>query len=277
MQPQGNFVLLAGPCVLEGDGALNEDVAHALKDIASRLGIELYFKSSYDKANRTSNNAYRGPGLQQGLEILNRIKTSVGVQIVTDVHHAHEATEAALVADMLQIPAFLCRQTDLLVAAGETGKAVNIKKGQFLAPEDMKYCAQKVSATGNEQILLTERGTSFGYHNLVVDMRGFPTMRQVTDNRYPVLLDATHSVQRPGGLGGATGGDRNMVPTLARAAMAAGCDGLFMEVHPDPDKAPSDGPNMLYLKDVEPLLQQCLAIREAVSNKTARPLAGANA
>jgi 2-dehydro-3-deoxyphosphooctonate aldolase (KDO 8-P synthase) len=257
------FVVIAGPCVIEGDGQLNRDVAHELKAIMASFGnrIQFYFKSSYDKANRSSVESYRGPGVEEGLALLQSIKEDAGVPILTDVHTADEAAPAAAVADMLQIPAFLCRQTDLLVAAGQTGKAVNIKKGQFLSPNDVGHCADKVKSTGNSNIYITERGTTFGYNNLVVDMRSIPI---VHEQGLPLIFDATHSVQLPGGGGKVSGGQRQYVTTLARAAVAAGCDGLFMETHPDPDRGLSDGPNMIPLNWVAPLLETCLALRDVV-------------
>jgi 2-dehydro-3-deoxyphosphooctonate aldolase (KDO 8-P synthase) len=255
------FIVIAGPCVLEGQGELNLDVAHALRDITDRLGVQFYFKSSYDKANRSSGNSYRGPGLERGLEILGHIKQQTGVKLLTDVHHLHEIAPAAAVVDMLQIPAFLSRQTDLLTAAGETGLPVNIKKGQFLSPHEVGNCAQKVKQTGNNNVFITERGTTFGYNNLVVDMRCFPIVRSMN---LPIIFDATHSVQLPGGKGNSSGGQRQYVTTLARAAMAAGCNGLFIETHPDPDNAPCDGPNMIPLTWVEDLLTTCLKIRDVV-------------
>lgn len=262
-QAMQEFVILAGPCILEGeDGAMNLQTARRLKSMMQRLGIRrFYFKSSFDKANRTSIHSFRGPGIQSGLDILKRIKDEVGVSIVTDIHTPEQAAEVAEVADCLQIPAFLCRQTDLLVAAAETGRLVNIKKGQFLSPEEVKHCALKVREAGNDQILITERGTTFGYNNLVVDMRCFP---QVQALGLPILLDATHSVQQPGGLDGKSGGKRQFAPLLARAAIAAGCNGLFFETHPNPDEALSDGPNQIPLEWVEPLLEECLAIRAAL-------------
>jgi 2-dehydro-3-deoxyphosphooctonate aldolase (KDO 8-P synthase) len=253
--------------VLEGeDGALNLEVAYALKDIMDRLSktysIAFYFKSSYDKANRSSVKSFRGPGIEKGLKILGNIASQAKVNIVTDIHSPQDAAIAADVADMLQIPAFLCRQTDLLVAAGKTGKIVNIKKGQFLAPKDVQHCAGKVRSTGNDKILITERGTSFGYNNLVVDMRSIPIVQGLG---LPLIFDATHSVQLPGGQGETSGGQREFVSTLARAAVAAGCSGLFFETHPNPDKAPCDGPNMIPLAEVETFLTTCLKLRAAIS------------
>ncbi len=250
----GPLAILAGPCVLEDlDHALRH--AEAIGEICDRLSLPFVFKASFDKANRTSLDAYRGPGLQKGLEWLAQVKERTGRPIVTDIHEPSQATPVAEVADLLQIPAFLCRQTDLLVAAAQTGKPVNIKKGQFLSPGDMRHPLRKVVDSGNPQVLLTERGTSFGYNRLVVDFTGLVEMRAWGA---PLVFDATHSVQRPGGAGGSTSGDRSMVPPLARAAVAVGIDALFLEVHEDPDKAPSDGPNMLRLADLEDLLADLL-------------------
>jgi 2-dehydro-3-deoxyphosphooctonate aldolase (KDO 8-P synthase) len=244
------FVLIAGPCVIENRRMILK-TAERLKDITDRLGIPFVFKASYDKANRTSIDAFRGPGLEAGLEILNEVKRTLKVPVLSDVHTAEEARRAADVLDILQIPAFLCRQTDLIVAAAETGRVVNVKKGQFLAPEQMLPIVKKIERCGNRKILLTERGASFGYGNLVTDFRALQIM---AETGYPVVFDATHSVQLPGGLGEATGGLRKFVPLLSRCALAAGCAAIFMEVHPTPNKALSDGPNMLALKDVEKLL-----------------------
>ena len=252
-------VIIAGPCVIE-DAPLVIDTAATLKDITAQLGFSFVFKSSYDKANRTSLGSYRGPGLLPGLKILERIRSQLNVPILSDVHSIEEIKPAADILDILQIPAFLCRQTDLIVAAAQTGKVVNIKKGQFLAPWDMKFAVEKVTAQGNHNIILTERGTMFGYNNLVVDMRSLMIMRTFG---YPVIFDATHSVQLPGGGQGMSSGQREFVAPLARAAIAAGCDGIFMEVHPDPDHAPSDGPNMLPLTEVETLLTRLKAIAAA--------------
>ncbi|MHC4781097.1 MAG: 3-deoxy-8-phosphooctulonate synthase [Planctomycetota bacterium] len=251
--------LIAGPCAAESF-ELCRDVARQVSEICGRLGIPYIFKSSYDKANRSSVSSYRGPGLDAGLDILCRVKESAGVAVLTDVHTAPEIESVKAVADVLQIPAFLCRQTDLIVEAASTGKALNIKKGQFLAPWDMHLSAEKAASTGNENILLTERGTSFGYNQLVVDMRSIPMMRETG---YPVIFDGTHSVQEPGGLGSSTGGRRDMIPHLARAACAAGADGFFFEVHPRPDEALCDGPNTLALADLEPLLKELQAIHVA--------------
>jgi len=253
------LALIAGPCLVE-DYDTTLGIAKRLAKMCGRLEIPLAFKASYDKANRTALDSARGPGWRKGLAILAAVKETSGLPLLTDVHETSQIPEVADVADILQIPAFLSRQTDLLVAAGKTGRPVNIKKGQFLSPTDIQYAMGKVASTGNEQIMITERGTTFGYNNLVVDMRGLAIMRQFG---YPVVFDATHSVQLPGGAGGASGGQREFVGTLARAAVAAGIDGLFLEVHPDPDLAPCDGPNMLPLDELEPLLGTLLAIHEA--------------
>ncbi len=246
------FFILAGPCVLESeDVALT--VAHELAEISARLDIPVVFKSSFDKANRTSITSYRGPGQQQGLSWLARVKNETGLPIVTDIHLPQQAAAVAEVADVIQIPAFLCRQTDLLLAAAKTGKIVNIKKGQFLAPWDMKNVVGKVREAGNELIWLTERGSTFGYNNLVVDMRSIAEMQSLG---VPVIMDATHSVQLPGGQGSCSGGQREYVPLLARAAVAAGANGVFMEVHPDPDQALCDGPNSWPLDQAEGLIRQ---------------------
>lgn len=260
--PQNEFIVIAGPCVIEDDdGAITRQTAKHLKGVAERLGITLYFKSSYDKANRSSIQSYRGPGIQKGLEILQSVRDTFDLSLLTDVHSPEEALEAGQIVDMIQIPAFLCRQTDLLVAAGETGKPVNIKKGQFLSPKDVIHCAEKVRSTSNDQIYITERGTTFGYNNLVVDMRSIPIIQGMG---LPLIFDATHSVQLPGGGGSTSSGERQYVPVLARAAVAAGCSGLFMETHPHPDSAPSDGANMIPLEAVEPLLATCLKLRDAL-------------
>ena len=254
------LVLIAGPCAIEGESFML-DVATRLRDIAAKAGVPFIFKSSYDKANRTSIRSYRGPGLSEGLEILQKIKDVVGVPVLSDVHEVAEVEPAATVLDVLQIPAFLCRQTDLVIAAAQTGKPVNVKKGQFLAPWDTKNIVEKVRSVGNDQVLLTERGASFGYNNLVADMRSLVIMRSFD---VPVVFDATHSVQLPGSAGTASSGQREFVPHLARAAVATGCDALFMEIHPDPDRAPSDGPNMLRLEDLPALLAQVTQIDRLV-------------
>ncbi len=249
-------VLLAGPCVIEGYERTLA-IGRGIKAIADRLGMPYVFKASFDKANRSSFQSFRGPGLTEGLAILKAIREELGVPVVSDIHCVTQVEPAAQVLDILQIPAFLCRQTDLVYAAGLTGKVVNVKKGQFLAPLDMKNVINKIREAGNEQILLTERGFSFGYNNLVVDMRSLPIMRSLG---YPVVFDATHSVQLPGGAGTASTGQREFVPQLTRAAVAAGVDALFMEVHDNPAEALSDGPNMLYLDTLEELLKDVQAI-----------------
>jgi 2-dehydro-3-deoxyphosphooctonate aldolase (KDO 8-P synthase) len=249
------LTLIAGPCQLEGlEHAL--EIAGALKEACAASGVGLIFKSSFDKANRTSADAPRGVGMAAGLDILAEIKSRLGLPVLTDIHLPEQAAPVAEVADVLQIPAFLCRQTDLLIAAGQTGRVVNIKKGQFLAPWDMKRAAAKVAATGNEQVMLTERGSSFGYNALVADMRALPIM---AETGYPVIMDATHAVQMPGGQGDATGGDRRMAPALARSAVALGIAGVFIETDPDPESAPSDGPNMIPLDDMPALIADLAA------------------
>jgi 2-dehydro-3-deoxyphosphooctonate aldolase (KDO 8-P synthase) len=256
------FGLIAGPCVIESrDHILRH--AEAVTNMARAAGVPVVFKSSFDKANRTSGAAFRGPGMDEGLAILAEVKNTFDVPVLTDVHEAAQCAAVGEVVDCLQIPAFLCRQTDLLVAAAATGKVVNVKKGQFLAPEDTKNIITKVQEAGNPNVMLTERGSSFGYRTLVVDFAGFPTMRSFGQ---PLIFDATHSVQRPGGAGTSTGGDRTKVPFLARAAVACGVDGLFMEVHEDPDNAPSDGPNMLRLEQLPGVLAQLQRVQEAVRN-----------
>ena len=255
----GLFVI-AGPCALESRG-LALDVAAALADIARGLDLPLVFKSSFDKANRTSITSFRGPGMAKGLEWLAEVKEATGLPVITDIHIPDQAAPVAEVADVLQVPAFLCRQTDLLVAAARTGRVVNVKKGQFLAPWDMANVVGKLDEAGARSIWLTERGAGFGYNNLVVDMRSIPVMRSLG---HPVVFDATHSVQLPGGQGGCSGGQREYVPVLARAAVAAGADGVFLEVHPDPDNARCDGPNSLPLDGVRPLLEQLMRLREVV-------------
>jgi len=249
------FVLIAGPCQIESASHALE-VAAALVEITRPLNIPLIYKSSYDKANRTSVSAARGIGMAQGLEILARVRQTYGCPVLTDVHGPEQCAPAAEAVDVLQIPAFLCRQTDLLLAAGETGKAINVKKGQFLAPWDMANVAAKIASTGNHNILLCERGASFGYNTLVSDFRSLPIMARTG---YPVVFDATHSVQQPGGQGTSSGGQREFVPALARAALAVGCAALFIETHPDPDHAPSDGPNMVPLREMPALLKRLKA------------------
>jgi 2-dehydro-3-deoxyphosphooctonate aldolase (KDO 8-P synthase) len=258
--------LIAGPCVIESE-QLALDTAGRIAEITKSLGMPYIFKSSYDKANRTSITSFRGPGLEKGLAVLEKVKQQIGVPILTDVHSEAQATEAGLVVDILQIPAFLCRQTDLLIAAAKTGKVVNIKKGQFLSPPEMGNAVKKVEECGNRRIVLTERGSSFGYNNLVVDMRAFPIMRRFG---YPVVFDATHSVQLPGGGGTKSSGQREFVEPLACAAAGAGCDGFFMEVHPDPDSALSDGPNMVPLHALQSLLERVLRICDAAATQPVR-------
>lgn len=254
------FQLIAGPCAIETEeNAMT--IAEHLKEVTDKLGIPFTFKASFDKANRTSINSYRGPGLEKGLEILSDIKSKLGVKIATDIHESWQAESVGEVADIVQIPAFLCRQTDLLVAAAKTGKTINIKKAQFLAPWDMKNCLDKIKNI-NSDLMLCERGTCFGYNNLVVDMTGLVEMKKFG---FPVIFDATHSVQKPGGKGNATGGNREFVEPLAKAAIAVGVDGIFMETHPDPDSALSDGPNMVRLDYVEELLSNLIKIYKAVN------------
>jgi 2-dehydro-3-deoxyphosphooctonate aldolase (KDO 8-P synthase) len=255
-----SFVLIGGPCVLESRKTAL-DIAARVKEIAGRLNVPFIFKASYDKANRTSIDSFRGLGMSQGLEILQQVKERLRVPVLSDVHTAEEVDLAADVLDVIQIPAFLCRQTDLLIRAGKTKRAVNIKKGQFLAPWDMKQVVKKIEQTGNKRILLTERGTSFGYNNLISDFRSLSIMRQTG---YPVVFDATHSVQQPGGLGTASGGNSEYIPLLARCAVAAGCDAVFMEIHPNPSRALSDGPNTLALSKLEKLLAELKAIDRIV-------------
>lgn len=261
------LTLIAGPCQLEGlDHALS--IAEPLARACEAAGIGFIFKASYDKANRTAHHAPRGPGLEAGLAQLAGVAERLGVRVLTDVHSPAEARAAGEVVDVLQIPAFLSRQTDLLVAAGATGRAVNIKKGQFLAPWDMAQVAAKVAQSGNDRILLTERGTSFGYNTLVADMRALPIM---AETGYPVIMDATHAVQAPGGQGHASGGDRRMAPVLARAAVAVGVAGVFLETHPDPDRAPSDGANMIALEDMAALIVDLVALDRVAKARRIRP------
>ncbi len=247
-------IIIAGPCVIESQECLNE-VAEELLRLNRKYGIEIYFKASFDKANRTSISSYRGPGLDKGLQMLSDIKSKYGLRLLTDMHESYQAKPIGEVVDVIQIPAFLCRQTDLLVAAAKTGKVVNIKKAQFLSGEDMQYPVQKVRESGNDNVWLTERGNIYGYNNLVVDFRNIPLMKQITPT---VIMDCTHSVQRPGAAGGKTGGNREFVPSMALAAKAFGATGYFFEVHPDPEKALSDGPNMVYLKDFEGIVKSIL-------------------
>jgi 2-dehydro-3-deoxyphosphooctonate aldolase (KDO 8-P synthase) len=256
------LLLIAGPCVIESD-ELTLSIARRLKEIVAGLPVQLVFKASFDKANRTSGEAYRGAGLEEGLAVLDKVKQETRLPVTTDIHESWQAEPVAAVCDLLQIPAFLARQTDLLMAAAKTGRAVNVKKGQFMAPWDMKSVVAKLASSGCQNVLLCERGTFFGYGRLVNDMRALPQMQSLG---VPVIFDATHSVQEPGGLGTATGGNRAMVEPLARAATAIGVDGLFFEVHPDPDNAPSDGPNMLRLDDFPDVLRRVMAIRKSVES-----------
>lgn len=264
------FALIAGPCVIESERHAN-DLATRLAEIGRRLAVPFIFKASYDKANRTSGRSFRGPGLDEGLRILAGIKSRLKVPILTDIHEPSQAAVAAEVADVLQIPAFLCRQTDLLVAAARTGRAVNLKKGQFLAPEDVRHAIAKIADAGNSRIIITERGTSFGYHNLVVDMRAFPIIRELG---VPVVFDVTHSLQLPGGGDGVTAGLAQYIQPLASAGVAAGVDGLFLEVHDDPASATSDGQNALRFDLLEPLLQHLMALDAVVKRREARLLNG---
>ena len=264
-----SFTLIAGPCVIESRQLVLE-VAEQVKEITDRLGIDYIFKASFDKANRSSGGSFRGPGMQEGLETLSEVKERFGLPVLTDIHESIQAAPVAEVVDVLQIPAFLCRQTDLLLAAADavkgTDKTINIKKGQFLAPWDMNQVVKKLRDGGVKNLWLTERGSSFGYNTLVVDYRSLPQLKAMG---CPVIFDATHSVQQPGGQGSSSGGQREFVAPLARAAVAVGVDGLFMEVHPTPDQALSDGPNMVPLARVEPLLRQLLAVREALGPEIA--------
>ena len=255
------LLLIAGPCVLESE-ELGLQVASTMQEICDRLGISYVFKASFDKANRTSISSYRGPGLEQGLASLARIRQKLGVPVISDIHEPNQARTAAEVLDIIQIPAFLCRQTDLLTAASATGKPINLKKGQFVSPWEIKNGVNKIRSSGTSQVMLVERGASFGYNNLVVDMRGLPVMRGFD---CPVIYDATHSVQLPGGAGESSGGQREFIAPLSRAAVAAGIDGLFMEVHPNPEKALCDGPNSIALTEIEPLLKQLVSVRTALS------------
>ena len=259
--PGQPLLLIAGPCVIESEDVAR-NVAEEMKGIAARLEIPFVFKSSFDKANRTSLDSFRGPGLRKGLDILGRIRDELDIPVTSDVHDVSQMEDVADVLDILQIPAFLCRQTDLLVAAARTGRAVSLKKGQFLSPWDMRYAAEKIRNSGGQRLLLMERGTMMGYNNLVVDMRSFPVMSSFG---YPVIYDVTHSVQLPGGAGGSSGGQREFIPPLARAAVAAGIDGIFMEVHPEPDKALCDGQNSMPLDQVEPLLKKLVMIHKLVA------------
>jgi 2-dehydro-3-deoxyphosphooctonate aldolase (KDO 8-P synthase) len=263
--PGRPLLWIAGPCVIESHN-LTLHVADVLRQIADRLGVPMVFKASFDKANRTSGKSFRGPGLEDGLRTLDAVKRRTGLPVTTDIHECHQAAPAAEFCDLLQIPAFLARQTDLVQAAGRTGVAVNVKKGQFMAPWDMRHVVTKMAEVGNQRLLLTERGASFGYGNLVSDMRSIPLMQELG---CPVIFDATHSVQMPGAQGDKSGGDRRMVPYLARAATACGCDGIFLETHPRPDEALSDGPNMIALDDLPALIACCLRIRQAIEQRIA--------
>lgn len=253
-------LFILGPCVIESRELVRR-VADTLATLAQRLKLQIVFKASFDKANRTSGKSFRGPGLENGLRILEEVRRETGLPILTDVHETAQCGPVGEICDILQIPAFLARQTDLIFAAARTGKTINVKKGQFMAPWDMKNVVAKMRESGNERLLLTERGSTFGYNTLVTDMRSIPWMQEFG---FPVIFDATHSVQMPGGAGDKSGGDRRMVPYLARAAVAAGCDGVFMETHPEPDQALSDGPNMVALSDLPALLEMLLRIREAI-------------
>ncbi len=255
------FTLIAGPCVLEDDD-LNLEIGHALAGISRELGLPIVFKASYDKANRSKADSPRGPGWEEGSRRLARVKAETGLPIITDIHETFHAEKAARVVDVIQIPAFLCRQTDLLVAAGKTGKVVSVKKGQWMAPEDMAHAVEKTRRAGSPEVVVTERGTFFGYGNLVVDMRSFRRIREATGVR--TIFDGTHSVQRPGQAAGSSGGDPQHIPSLVFAAVAAGCDGIFLETHPRPSTAPSDSTNMLPLTELQPLLERVLAVRSAL-------------
>jgi len=258
IEPDGGLFVIAGPCVIETE-EICLDIAERLLEISQKTGIPIIFKASFDKANRSSIKSYRGPGLQKGLEILAKVKQKTSLAVLTDVHEIQQVWPAAKVVDCLQVPAFLCRQTDLLIACGKTGKPVNVKKGQFMSPEEMKNAVEKIRSTGNKKILLTERGTFFGYNRLVNDMTAIPAMKKLG---CPVVFDATHSTQQPGGLGSATAGTRDMAPVLAKAAVAAGADGLFLEVHTDPKNAKSDAASIVPIEWVEKLLTSCKKIHE---------------
>jgi 2-dehydro-3-deoxyphosphooctonate aldolase (KDO 8-P synthase) len=260
--PGQPLLWIAGPCVIESP-ELTLSIAETLRDLAERLRLPLVFKASFDKANRTSGKSFRGPGMEEGLRTLEAVKRRTELPVLTDIHECHQAGPVAEVCDVLQIPAFLARQTDLIQAAGKTGRTVNVKKGQFMAPWDMKHVVTKMAEVGNQRLLLTERGASFGYGQLVADMRSIPLMQ---DLGYPVIFDATHSVQMPGAAGDRSGGDRRMIPYLARSAVACGCDGVFLETHPRPDEALSDGPNMIPLHELPVLIGACLRIREALTS-----------
>jgi 2-dehydro-3-deoxyphosphooctonate aldolase (KDO 8-P synthase) len=259
--PGHPLLWILGPCVIE-TRELTLRIASRLRELGEQWRLPIVFKASFDKANRTSGKSFRGPGLHEGLKVLDAVRQQTGLPVTTDIHECHQAEAAGQVCDLLQIPAFLARQTDLVQAAGRTGRAVNVKKGQFMAPWDMRHVVTKMEEVGNPRLLLTERGATFGYNNLVSDMRSIPLMQ---DLGRPVIFDATHSVQMPGGRGDTTGGDRRMVAYLARAATACGCDGLFLETHPRPDESPSDGPNMIALDDLPRLIQTCLRLRSALA------------
>ncbi len=258
--PGRPLLWILGPCVIESH-ELTLHIAEALAELAKRLSIPVVFKASFDKANRTSGKSFRGPGVREGMKTLAAVKERTGLPLLTDIHETHQVGPVAEVCDVLQVPAFLARQTDLVQAAGRTGRVINVKKGQFMAPWDMRHVVGKMEEVGNRRLLLTERGATFGYNTLVSDMRSIPWMQ---DLGYPVIFDATHSVQMPGGAGDKSGGDRRMVPYLARAAVAAGCNGLFLETHPRPDEALSDGPNMIALDDLPMLIECCLRLRRAL-------------
>jgi 2-dehydro-3-deoxyphosphooctonate aldolase (KDO 8-P synthase) len=262
--PGQSLLWIAGPCVIESRD-LTLSIAGALASLADRLRLPLVFKASFDKANRSSGRSFRGPGLEEGLRTLEEVKRETGLPVTTDIHECHQAEPAAQVCDLLQIPAFLARQTDLVLAAGQTGRPVNVKKGQFMAPWDMRNVVTKLAEVGNHDLLLTERGSTFGYGQLVNDMRAIPWMQELG---CPVIFDATHSVQKPGGLGDRSGGERRMIPYLARAAVACGCDGVFLETHPRPDEALSDGPNMVPLDELPTLIALCLRLRQALDANT---------
>jgi len=262
MAQRKRFIFIAGPCVIESP-ALTFSIARSLQKITGDFDVDFYFKASFDKANRTSLSSYRGPGIADGLAVLARVKERLGVKVLSDVHSIEQIEQARTILDCIQIPAFLCRQTDLLVAAARSGKFVNVKKGQFVSPFDMKYAVDKIEKSGNRKIMLTERGSTFGYNNLVVDFRSFQIMREFG---HPVIFDATHSVQLPSAGSGCSGGDRRFVVPLARAAVAFGCDGMFIEVHPQPEKALCDGPNSVPLSEVRALLKQVFSIKKVLRN-----------
>lgn len=265
LRDSDSLFFIAGPCVIEDEKVVME-VGEELKRICQEYQIPLIFKASYDKANRTSIDSYRGPGLMKGLQILDKVKAQTGLPVLSDIHHPEEAPKVKDILDIIQIPAFLCRQTDLVIAAARTGRGVNIKKGQFMSPHEMAHVVQKVASTGNKNIFLTERGTLFGYNNLVVDMRAIPIMKSFG---YPVIYDATHSVQLPGGAGNSSGGQREFILPLAKAAVAAGCDGIFMEVHPEPSKALSDRYTQIPLKDIRKIVRELINLKECLKKRKA--------